>query len=175
MNTEVEKMQKWLLANKLSVHYIKKSQYMLVNDNMNWHVEGDNFELKMGGHIITRTKTYRYLGLVIDEKFSWADHIQEICSKLSQVAGVLFRIRGLLTKEAMMLLYHGLVGSKLRYGLICWATANKSTLNKLNVIHNKIITYMAFSKRCVRMWPLYCDLKILPLDILIDIEYAKTM
>ena len=74
-----------------------------------------------------------------------------------------------------MLLYHGLVGSKLRYGLICWATANKYLLNKVIVMHNKIVTYMAFSKRCVRMWPLYCELKILPLDIMISIEYAKIM
>ena len=68
-----------------------------------------------------------------------------------------------------------LVGSKLRYGLICWATANKFLLNKINVAHNKIITYMAFKKRCVRLWPLYCELKVLPLDILIQIEYGKTL
>ena len=60
---------------------------------------------------IAQTKTYRYLGLLLDEKFLWAEHTNEICSKLSQVAGVIFKIRSLLSKEAMMLLYHGLVGS----------------------------------------------------------------
>ena len=74
-----------------------------------------------------------------------------------------------------MLLYHGLVGSKLRYGLICWATASQYLLNRINVSNNKIITYMAFSKRCVRMWPIYCELKVLPLEILIKIEYGKTL
>ena len=33
MNYQVQKVQAWLLANKLSVHYVKKSQYMLVNIN----------------------------------------------------------------------------------------------------------------------------------------------
>ena len=113
--------------------------------------------------------------MILDEKLSWADHIHEICSKLSQVAGIMFKTRRLLSKEAMKLLYHGLVGSKLRYGLICWATAPRYLLNKINVVHNKIITYMAFSKRCVNFWPLYCNLKVLPLDILIKIEFAKTM
>ena len=80
--------------------------------------------------------------LILDEKFSWADQIHEICSKLSQVAGIIFKIRHLLNREAMMLLYHGLVGSKLRYGLICWATASKYLLDKINVSHNKIITYI---------------------------------
>ena len=168
-------MQDWLLANKLSVHYVKKSKYMLINKNINARVDSDSFELKMGNHVIARTKSYKYLGLLVDEKFSWSNHIDEICSKLSQMAGVIFKIRTLLTKEALMLVYHALVGSKLRYGLICWATAAQSLLNKVNVAHNKIITYMAFSKRCSRMWPLYQAIKVLPLDILIQIEHAKTM
>ena len=80
-----------------------------------------------------------------------------------------------MTKEALMLVYHALVGSKLRYGLICWATATLPVLDKVNVAHNKVITYMTYSKRCSRMWPLYQTLKVLPLDILIQIEHAKTM
>ena len=88
-------MHDWLLANKLSVHYVDKSKYMLVNKNITSHIDGD-FELKMGNHVIARTKSYKYLGLIVDEKFSWAEHINEVCWKLSQVAGVIFKIRTLL-------------------------------------------------------------------------------
>jgi len=175
MNFQVQKVQAWLLANRLSVHYVKKSQYMLINKNPRIRIEDGLFKLVMGGHVIDRTKSYKYLGLLVDEKFSWSEHINALCSKLSQVAGIIFKIRRLLTKQAMMLVYHGLVGSKLRYGLVCWATANKFLLNKVNVAHNTIITYLTFAKRCSRIWPLYCQLKVLPLDILIDIEYGKTM
>ena len=174
MNSEVYKIQEWLLANKLSVHYVDKSQYMLVNSNINKSLDGD-FELKMGDHVIERTKSYRYLGLLVDEKFSWENHVDEICWKLSQMAGIILKTRSLLSREAMMLIYHSLVGSKLRYGLICWATANKTLLDKIVVAHNTIVTYLTFSKRCSRMWPLYSQLKVLPLNILIQIEKAKTM
>ena len=174
MNSEVDKIQEWLLANKLSVHYVDKSQYMLVNSNINKSLDGD-FELKMGDHVIKRTKSYRYLGLLVDEKFSWENHVNEICWKLSQMAGIILKTRSLLSREAMMLIYHSLVGSKLRYGLICWATANKTLLDKIVVAHNTIVTYLTFSKRCSRMWPLYSQLQILPLNILIQIEKAKTM
>ena len=174
MNYQVELVQDWLLANKLSVHYVDKSKYMLINNNIHTRIDYD-FELKMGNHIIERTKSYRYLGLLVDEKLSWENHINEICLKLSQIAGVIYKIRTLLSKEALMLVYHALVGSKLRYGLVCWATATQPLLDKITVVHNKIITYMTFSKRCSRMWPLYCNLKVLPLDLLIKIEHAKTM
>ena len=174
MNHQINMVHDWLLANKLSVHYVGKSQYMLINKNISVRVN-DDFELKMGDHIISRTNSYRYLGLLVDEKFSWGDHINEVCWKLSQVAGIIFKIRTLLSNKAMMLVYHALVSSKIRYGLICWATAAQTLLDKVNVVHNKIITYMTFSKRCSRLWPLYCQLKVLPLDLLIKIEHAKTM
>ena len=92
MNHEVGKIQDWLLANKLSVHYVKKSQYMLINSNLSKSVDGD-FELIMGDHIISRTKSYRYLGLLVDERLSWEIHVDEICRKLSQVAGIILKTR----------------------------------------------------------------------------------
>jgi len=175
MNTEVAKVQAWLLANRLSVHYVKKSQYMLINKNNNTSIDGEEFELSMGGNIISRTKSYCYLGIIVDERLSWNEHINDLCNKLSQVSGTMFRIRKLLSRKALMLVYHSLVGSKLRYGLVCWATASKTLLNKINIIHNKIVTCMTFSKRCSRMWPLYFQLKVLPLDFLIQVEYGKVM
>ena len=175
MNTQVNKVQNWLLANKLSVHYVDKSQYMLVNSNNNVRVEDGHFELKMANYEITRTKTYKYLGLIVDEKLSWADHIDGVCLKLSQAAGVLFKVRNRLSQECLMLIYHALVGQKLRYGLICWATAHQFLLNKVNVAHNKVIRYLTFSKPCSRAWPLYCKLNVLPLDILKDLDWGKLM
>ena len=174
MNEQVAKVHSWLLANQLSVHYVDKTQYMLVNSNINTRID-ESFELKMGDNIIERTKTYRYLGLLVDERFSWSHHINEICVKLSQVAGVIYKTRTLLSKQALMLVYHSLAGSKLRYGLICWSTASKYLLDKVDVAHNKIVTYMTFQKRCSSMWPLYCQLKVLPLDLLIKIEFGKTV
>ena len=174
MNKEVDKIQSWLLANKLSVHYTDKSLFMLINKNNNISVN-EPFDLQMGGHQICRTKSYCYLGILVDEKLSWIDHINDVCSKLAKVNGIIFKIRSLLNKQALMLVYHSLVGSKLRYGLICWATASKSLINKIDVAHNNIVTTMTFSKRCSRMWPLYCQLKVLPLNLLIQIEYGKTV
>ena len=175
MNQQVQKVQTWLLANKLSVHYVEKSQYMLVNSNNNVHIEAENFELKMSHHILSRTRTYKYLGLIMDEKLSWADHINQVCLKLSQAAGVIFKVRKCLSHEALMLIYHALVGQKLRYGLICWATAPKFLLDKVDVAHNKVIRYLTFSKACSRAWPLYRKLNVLPLDLLKELEWGKIM
>ena len=116
-----------------------------------------------------------YLGILFDDKLSWEPHVSELCKKLSQIAGVIFKHRSLLSKTALMLVYHSLVGSSIRYGLICWGTANQTLLQKVNVIHNRIVRYLTFSLPCSTAWPLYSSLNVLPLDILIQMEWGKMM
>ena len=173
MNTQIKQVQDWLLANRLSVHYVDKSQYMLINSNISSRIDEGSFKLTMGDHILARTKTYCYLGVIMDDKLSWGEHINDLCLKLSQIAGIIYKTRTLLSQKARLLIYHSLVSSKLRYGLICWGTASKFLLKKINDAHNKIIRYLTFSKPCSRAWPLYCKLKVLPLEILIQIEWGK--
>ena len=171
MNQEVEKIQVWLLANKLPVHYIGKSQYMLVNCSAHIPLPENCFELHMGGYPIDRTHCYEYLGILFDDKLSWEPHVSELCKKLSQIAGVIFKHRSLLSKKALMLVYHSLVGSSIRYGLICWGTANQTLKQKVN----RIVRYLTFSLPCSTAWPLYSSLNVLPLDILIQMEWGKMM
>ena len=51
MNQEVDKIQVWLLANKLSVHYVGKSQYMLINCSTHIPLAENCFELYTWGVI----------------------------------------------------------------------------------------------------------------------------
>ena len=95
--------------------------------------------------------------------------------KLAQAAGIIYKLRYLLSRQALMLLYHSLVSQKLRYGLICWGTASKFLLQRINVLHDKIIRYITFSKACSRAWPIYRLLDVQPLNILIKLEWGKIM
>ena len=72
-NHEVNKVHDWLLANRLSVHYSDKTQFMLIQGpNLKDRKKASlNFNLHMGDHKIERTDHYTYLGIIIDEKFTW--------------------------------------------------------------------------------------------------------
>ena len=48
-------------------------------------------------------------------------------------------------------------------------------LDRINVVHNKVVRYVTFSKPCSRAWPLYCKLNVLPLNILAELEWGKFM
>ena len=77
MNREIDKVQNWLYANKLSVHYAKKTQYILFVPPGKAKDKPDNFLVEMGGNIIEQTESYKYLGVLIDEKLSWKPQIEK--------------------------------------------------------------------------------------------------
>ena len=175
MNFEIEKVQDWLLANKLSVHYAKKTQYILFIPPSKSKVNTDCFSITMGGNPIEQTSTYKYLGILIDEKLSWKPQIDKMCSKLSSVCGIISKVRHYLDRHSLMLIYNSLVESRLRYGILSWGTASQQQINRLQVLQNKALRFLSFSPLDTAMLPLYSHFKVLPLSKLMILEQANFM
>ena len=53
------------------------------------------FALFINKNKIDQVKCFKYLGVKIDEKLLWKDHIKHIESKLSSACGALYRLREL--------------------------------------------------------------------------------
>ena len=123
-----------------------------------------NFELHMGVHKIERTDSYKYLGIIIDEKLNWKLQITKLCSKLSSVCGVISKVRHYLDRSSLLLIYHSLFDSRLRYGILGWGSASDQYMSKLRVLQNRTIRFITFSSFRASAAPLFSALKILPLD-----------
>ena len=174
-NQEVNKVQDWLLANKLSAHYGRKTQYILFIPRSKAKDEPVNFMLHMGGHIIEQTSTYKYLGIFIDEKLNWEPQIEKMCAKLASVCGILSKVRHFLDRNSLMLIYNSLVESRLRYGILSWSTASDHQLNRLKVLQNRALRFIDFSSIGTYMPPLYFHYKVLQLNDLIKLQRVTYM
>ena len=74
-NDEINKIEKWLLLNKLTLNHSKTS-YMLFSPQKEC---GKNFSLSINGQNIHRTAEAKYLCVYLDEKLKWDAHIQHLC------------------------------------------------------------------------------------------------
>ena len=81
-----------------------------------------------------------FLGIYIDDKLEWGEHIQRISKKISSGSYAINKSKRLLSLENLKLLYYSLVHSHLNYGTILWGAAYRYRLNKLEKIQ----------KRCIR-------------------------
>ena len=176
-NCEVNKVHNWLLANRLSVHYMDKTQFMLIQapNKRNRAITSSNFKLFMGHHEIEKTDNYKYLGISVDDKLNWKLQVEKLCSKLSSVCGVLSKVRHYLDRECLMLIYNSLFDSRLRYGILSWGTTSEQQLSKLRVLQNRAVRFITFSSFRTPAAPLYSSLKIIPLNEMLFLQKSVFM
>ena len=112
----------------------------------------------------------RYLGIHIDEKLNWKNHVKFLCEKLSKMCGFFAKLRHCCNKDLLRVIYFALVESHLQYCNIIWGNASEKTLAPLV----KIIRIMCFSQPDGdQIENLYNDLKILDIKQLNKLSKAK--
>ena len=77
----------------------------------------------------------RYLGILIDEKLNYKDHIQYLIHKMNVFCATFYKLRTLLHKNQLIFAYKIYVQPILQYGALIYGTAAKSDIKKPN---NKI-------------------------------------
>jgi len=73
------------------------------------------------------------------------------------------------------MIYFILVYTHLQYDLGAWGSATKTSLHRLNTIHNKIIKTISWSSYRCHVTPLYSQLHLLKLEEIHQLEIAKLM
>jgi len=95
--------------------------------------------LQLGNKPLKYNPYPKLLGVTLDEKLNFSQHIQNIERKAGKSLGMLREIRGIANIKTKFLLqiYNSLVGSQFQYASCVWQNGNKEHLNKLNSIQRK--------------------------------------
>jgi hypothetical protein len=139
MNRTLEKVYRWFRQNKLNLNP-SKTRYMIFNSK----TERDDI-VKIDGKPIERVwskgkeKSFKLVGIHLDEKLNWAEHIQVIAKKITIATYGLHKAGKDLDCKRRKLLYSGLIHSHLTYGLPIWGHATQGRLNILLVKQKKAI------------------------------------
>ena len=89
----------------------------------------------------------KYLGLFIDDTFSWKKQIKELNTKLSKTNGILSKLRDFVSKSTLISVYYAIFYSHLTYSLMVWSLTTQSNLeiiSKLQKKCNRIINFLGF-------------------------------
>ena len=86
MNIELKKLVAWLNANKLSLN-IDKTQYMIFRTSNRKLIKPTKLEIN--DNAIKQVSSTTFLGVTIDNKLSWAEHINKVKCKISKGVGII--------------------------------------------------------------------------------------
>ena len=116
LNQELQKVYKWLLANKLKLN-VSKIKYMIFskrNKNIN------SIYLNINNNVIEHVHQFNFLVLHLNSKLTWNTHIEEISKKISRTIGVLKKLQLTVLKNILLSIYNALILPQINYCLLCW-------------------------------------------------------
>ena len=89
-NQELNMLQSWMAANKLTIHP-HKSQIIVINPKIRTVIA--KFLLSFGDILIYAVKTTKYLGIEIDDQLNFLPYIPKLQKKLSRNVGVFTKLK----------------------------------------------------------------------------------
>ena len=152
------KIANWFKANKLTVNISKTCFSVFSNKRIN--IKHLNFD----GHTIERTETTKYLGMFIDEKLSWSQHIDFISKKLLKLSHAMKTLSKFIDNDMSIQLYYAYVYPHITYGIELYGTACQKHLNRLKVMHNRILKTLCSKPRRYSSIDLYNDVNLLTIE-----------
>jgi len=160
MNSQLSIVNSWLQANRLSLN-LTKTYSMLFS--LNRGVQSGPLMLAIDGIPIERVHTIRYLGIIIDDRLTWAAHIDHIAKKISRSVGILNRVKHCLNQKTLLLLYHTLIFPYLTYSHLVWGKAALTYLKRLVILQKKSVRIITHSDYYAHTNPLFIRLENLHL------------
>ena len=163
LTTELNLLSTWLKSNKLSLN-AQKTFYLLFHRT---RIKSCVISIKMDNCTLNRINSIKYLGVIIDHKLNWCEHIAYVKNKVSKGVGIIYRARRYLSKKSLLSLYYSYIFPYLIYCIEVWGCAAKTHLQPLFLTQKKIVRLVTFSPYLAHTEPIFHSLLILPLDKLI--------
>jgi hypothetical protein len=80
---------------------------------------------------IANTGNTEFLGLSLDNAFSWKNHIDSIVLKLNSVCFAVIAVKPFLSQESLRMVYFSYFHSLMTYGLVFWDNSYRNIVFKL--------------------------------------------
>ena len=82
------------------------------------------------GSQVKQVSSLKFLGVTIDHKLNWSDHINVVCNTLAKNIGVIYRLKSL-PKTILKMIYNSIVLPYLYYNIIAWGNSYLAYINKV--------------------------------------------
>ncbi len=87
----------------------------------------------------------KFLGVIIDDKLNWKNHMSYVSSKAAEHAGILPRVIDILSRKKIVDLYYNMIYPFISWVNIAWASTYNTSLYSIFQLQNKFVRIVTYS------------------------------
>ena len=106
-----------------------------------------NIDIDINGSKLQRVKCVKYLGLMVDQKLKWIDHIAHVKHKVAHGLGIINKAKPFKTNMGLRNLYYSFIYPYFTYCVEVWGNAATSHMLPLCLLQNKVVRIITYSKK----------------------------
>ena len=111
MNTLIKQLNFkciWFKSKKFSLNTLK-TFYMVFHKARLKTIDNSSMDIIMDNQILTKVNSIKYMGIIVDHKLNWLDHITYVKAKISKGIGIMYEARKYLNKNSLKNLNHAYI------------------------------------------------------------------
>ena len=105
VNREISKLVNWLNANRLALN-VSKTNFVIFSAS---NKPLQPVTILINRQAIEQKDSVKYLGVLIDSKLTFKQHITAISKKVSRATGMMYKLRPFVNKKILQMIYYTLV------------------------------------------------------------------
>ena len=125
-------LMKWFDDNGLKLNEGKCKLLILSSRNI-------DVSIKIGNATIRNTNSEKLLGITIDSKLTFNEHVKNLCQKASQKLHALARIANYMSQEKLRIIMKAFVTSQFGYCPLVWMHHSRTLNARINKIHERAL------------------------------------
>ena len=169
LQEDLNSVNTWLNNNELTIN-IKKSKVMTFNKTSN---KATNVTLKISEQNLDIVDSYKYLGLILDDKLSFQKHLYYTAGRVRYKLRKLKEIRGNIKPHTAVTIFKSLIKPHLDYCDIIWDAAGVSLKNNLQSIQEKALSLCFPNVKDLKQ--IHKDTKTLPINLRTEMHLVQHM
>ena len=178
LNKVLAAIDKWATNWKLVLSKVK-TEYSVVTRKRKHVKPIDDLDLVIQGEKIKYNRTRKSLGLILDPKLTWKNHIDALVDQCIRILNLMKVISSkswgadLSTLRTFYMFYLAFIRSKIVYAAEIWSSCCKSQLERLTRIQNTALRLMLGALKTTPVSPMEIEADIPPLDLFIESMIMK--
>lgn len=121
--------------------------------------------LIVDGEIMPYVDSFKYLGLIMDSRLTWQNHIDQLSITLSKMCGLIRKLTEFVPFKALKNLYYAFFHSHLQHLTIIWGCATNERVKQIQILQNRCLKMIQKLPHLHSSALLFTDSRLSPLPV----------